>query len=96
MAARRLRGLARLRRECGIAVSAGENAISVIDFRAMFDAGAVDYAQPSVTKIGGVTEMMRIAALARDKGVALYHIHRISAPVCWQACMWQRRWTRRQ
>jgi L-alanine-DL-glutamate epimerase-like enolase superfamily enzyme len=64
-------GLARLRRECGIALSAGENAISVTDFRAMFDAGAVDYAQPSVTKIGGVTEMMRIAALARDKGVAL-------------------------
>jgi len=31
----------------------------------------VDYAQPSVTKIGGVTEMMRIAGLARDRGVKL-------------------------
>ena len=64
-------GLARVRRECGIAVSAGENAVSLLDFRAMFDAGAVDYAQPSVTKIGGVTEMMRIAQLARERGVSL-------------------------
>ena len=64
-------GLARVRRECGIAVSAGENAVSYTDFQAMFDAGAVDYAQPSVTKIGGVTEMMRIAGLARDRGVKL-------------------------
>ena len=65
------RGLAQLRRECGIAVSAGENAVSYMDFAAMFDASAVDYAQPSVTKIGGVTEMMRIAGLARERGVNL-------------------------
>jgi L-alanine-DL-glutamate epimerase-like enolase superfamily enzyme len=64
-------GLARVRRECGIAVSAGENAASIVDFQAMFDVGAVDYAQPSVTKIGGVTEMMRIARLARERGVTL-------------------------
>ena len=64
-------GLARVRRECGIAVSAGENAASIVDFKVMFDAGAVDYAQPSVTKIGGVTEMMKIAHLARERGVTL-------------------------
>jgi L-alanine-DL-glutamate epimerase-like enolase superfamily enzyme len=63
--------LVRVRRECGIAVSAGENAVSYADFQAMFDACAVDYAQPSVTKIGGVSEMMRIAGLARERGVAL-------------------------
>ncbi len=63
--------LARVRRECAIAVSAGENAASYTEFQAMFDAGAVDYAQPSVTKIGGVSEMMRIACLARERGVAL-------------------------
>jgi D-galactarolactone cycloisomerase len=63
--------LARVRRECGIAVSAGENAASYTEFAAMFAAGAVDYAQPSVTKIGGVTEMMRIAELARARGVTL-------------------------
>ncbi len=64
-------GLARVRREGGIAVSAGENAMSPTDFRAMFDAGAVDVAQPSVTKIGGVSEMMRIVRLARERGVTL-------------------------
>lgn len=37
----------------------------------MFDAGAVDYAQPSVTKIGGVTEMLRVCELARGRGVKL-------------------------
>ena len=64
-------GLARVRREGGVAISAGENAMSPTDFRAMFDAGAVDYAQPSVTKIGGVSEMMRIARLAHERGVTL-------------------------
>ena len=37
----------------------------------MFDAGAVRYAQPSVTKVGGITEMQKIAALAEAMGVAL-------------------------
>lgn len=64
-------GIARVRREGGIAISAGENAMSPVDFRAMFTAGAVDYAQPSVTKIGGVSEMMRIARLALEHGVTL-------------------------
>ena len=64
-------GLAHVRRDCGIAVTAGENALSYTDFQAMFDAEAVDCAQPSVTKIGGVTEMMRIAELAREYDVAL-------------------------
>jgi D-galactarolactone cycloisomerase len=64
-------GLAQVRRLGGIPTAAGENASSYLDFKAMFTAGAVDYAQPSVTKIGGVTEMLRIAQLARDHGVTL-------------------------
>ena len=39
------------------------------DFRPIFELGAVDVAQPSVTKIGGVSEMRRIIALAHDFGV---------------------------
>ena len=65
------KGLASVRREGGIAISAGENAMSPMDFRAMFEAGAVDYAQPSVTKIGGISEMMRIYKLALEHGVTL-------------------------
>ena len=63
--------LAALRRETGIPIAAGENACTVHEFEKMFAAGAVTYAQPSVTKVGGVTEFRKVAALAEAKGVAL-------------------------
>lgn len=63
--------LARLRADTGVALAAGENACTEFQFRHMFDAGAVDYAQPSVTKVGGVTEFRKVAALAESRGVAL-------------------------
>ncbi|MHA1153790.1 MAG: mandelate racemase/muconate lactonizing enzyme family protein [Alphaproteobacteria bacterium] len=63
--------LARLRAETGVPLAAGENACTAFQFREMFAAGAVDYAQPSVTKLGGVTEFRKVAALARSHGVAL-------------------------
>ena len=37
----------------------------------MFDSGAVDWCQPSVTKVGGITEFRAVAALAEARGVAL-------------------------
>ncbi len=61
--------LARVRREGGIKVSAGENAMSPADFERMFEAGAVDIAQPSVTKIGGIAAFAEVVALARRHGV---------------------------
>jgi L-alanine-DL-glutamate epimerase-like enolase superfamily enzyme len=64
-------GLARVRREGGIPVAAGENAQGLMDFRGAFDAQALDVAQPSVAKIGGVTGMMAIAGLAEARGVRL-------------------------
>ena len=36
----------------------------------MFDASAVQFAQPSVTKVGGITEMRKIAALAETAAAA--------------------------
>jgi D-galactarolactone cycloisomerase len=65
------RSLAALRRETGIAIAAGENACTAFEFQAMFSAGAVTYAQPSVTKVGGITEFRKVAALAETSGVAL-------------------------
>ncbi len=56
--------IARLRAGTGVALAAGENNCTSFQFREMFAAGAVDYAQPSVTKVGGVTEFQKIAALA--------------------------------
>ena len=37
----------------------------------MFDAGAVTYAQPSVTKIGGISGLREVATLAEAAGVTL-------------------------
>jgi len=65
------RALARLRTETGVPLAAGENACTAFQFQEMFTAGAVDYAQPSVTKVGGITEFRKVAALAETDGVAL-------------------------
>jgi L-alanine-DL-glutamate epimerase-like enolase superfamily enzyme len=59
-----LAGLAEVRARGGIATAAGENYGTVWEFRRAFEAGAITYAQPSVTKIGGVTEMRRVMTLA--------------------------------
>jgi len=64
-----LAGLAEVRARGGIPTAAGENYGTVWEFRRAFEAGALDYAQPSVTKIGGVTEMRRVMALADTFGV---------------------------
>ena len=63
------KGLARVRREGGIPIAAGENAAGLHDFHAAFEAGALDVAQPSVIKIGGPSSMLEIAALAKAHGV---------------------------
>ena len=64
-------GMARVRREGGVPLAAGENAAGLHDFRAAFEAGAQDVAQPSVIKIGGPSAMLEIAALAKAFGVRL-------------------------
>ena len=65
------RSLARLGRETGVAIAAGENACTAVEFEKMFAAEAVTYAQPSVTKVGGITEFRKVAVLAEAHGVAL-------------------------
>lgn len=61
-------GLAAVRRE-GIPIAAGENAAGLFDFKSLFDAQAIDVAQPSVTKVGGITELRKIIALGEAYGV---------------------------
>ncbi|MCA6126363.1 mandelate racemase/muconate lactonizing enzyme family protein, partial [Bradyrhizobium sp. WSM 1704] len=50
-------------------IAAGENACTVHQFRQMMNAGAVSHAQPSVIKVGGVTEFLKVAVLADEFGV---------------------------
>jgi L-alanine-DL-glutamate epimerase-like enolase superfamily enzyme len=62
-------GLARVRATGRIPVAAGENACTAWEFQRMLDAGAVDLVQPSVTKVGGIGELVRVADLAALRGV---------------------------
>ena len=64
-------GLAEVRVNGGLDIAAGENACTVHQFRQMMQAGAVSYAQPSVTKVGGITEYLGVVALADEMGVRL-------------------------
>jgi L-alanine-DL-glutamate epimerase-like enolase superfamily enzyme len=57
-------GLARLRREAAIPIAAGENASTLMDFQQLLVAGAVDFVQPSPAKMGGITELQKVFALA--------------------------------
>jgi len=52
-----------------IRVAAGEQDTTVWGFRELIERGHVDLVQPDVTRCGGITELLRIAALARDHGV---------------------------
>src|SRR5216684_2063218 len=61
--------LARLRQTTGVPLAMGENATGVLDFRKMVVAGATDYVQPSVVKIGGLSKLWRIATQAEKSGV---------------------------
>ena len=63
-------GLASLRRH-GIPLSAGENTAGLFGFKALIEAGAIDIAQPSVTKLGGIGEMVRVIRLCEAHGVAV-------------------------
>lgn len=61
-------GLAQVRRR-GIPIAAGENVAGAFGFKSLIEAGAIDIAQPSVTKIGGIGEMVRVIDLCRAHGV---------------------------
>jgi L-alanine-DL-glutamate epimerase-like enolase superfamily enzyme len=63
--------LAQVRKKGGLDIAAGENACTVHQFRQMMSADAVSFAQPSVTKVGGITEYLKVAALADEMDIKL-------------------------
>lgn len=63
-------GLAKVRRH-GIPIAAGENTAGRHAFQAHIDAGAIDIAQPSITKIGGVGEMLAVFDLCEANRIAI-------------------------
>jgi L-alanine-DL-glutamate epimerase-like enolase superfamily enzyme len=59
-----LPGHARILRDGGIPIAAGENLHTLHEFRAAIDAAAVSYPEPDVTNCGGYTVFRKIASLA--------------------------------
>jgi L-alanine-DL-glutamate epimerase-like enolase superfamily enzyme len=64
-----LDGLRTVRQHCTADVAAGEYGYDVPYFARMLTAGAVDCLQIDVTRCGGYTEWIRVAALARAHGL---------------------------
>jgi L-alanine-DL-glutamate epimerase-like enolase superfamily enzyme len=54
-----------------ITVAAGEQDATRWGFRELIERGHVDLIQPDVTRCGGITELLRIAMLAQEHGVAV-------------------------
>lgn len=61
--------LARIRAEGGFAIAAGENVANASEFQRLFAQQALTVAQPSITKVGGVSEMRKVFDLAATWGV---------------------------
>ncbi len=64
-------GHAKLRDATGMAIAVGEQLCNRYEFWNYVSAGAVDYLQPDVWKVGGITEFMKIAALGAASGIPL-------------------------
>ena len=60
---------ARVLRDGGVPIAAGENLRTLWDFRHLIASGGVTYPEPDVTNCGGVTPFMKIAHLAEAFGL---------------------------
>ena len=80
------RGHGRIAREGGVPLAAGENFRTIYEFRHLMAEEAVDFPEPDVSNIGGITPWMRVAGLAQahnlpvtSHGVHELHLHLLSA-----------------
>jgi L-alanine-DL-glutamate epimerase-like enolase superfamily enzyme len=79
-------GLAELARESPIPIASGEGALTFWEARALVDHAGIQVLQPDCTRIGGLTEALRVARYAVGKGVGVaphhaahFHGHLLSA-----------------
>lgn len=80
------KGMARIAREGGIPLAAGENLHTIYEFRHSIEVGQVAFPEPDVSNIGGITNWMRVAKLAyahnlqvTSHGVHELHLHLLAA-----------------
>ncbi len=64
-------GLAEVQSSTAVPLASGENACTAFQFKQMIDAGAVTFVQPSVTKVGGVSEFLKVATLVAAANLEL-------------------------
>ncbi|MGH1478287.1 MAG: mandelate racemase/muconate lactonizing enzyme family protein [Geminicoccales bacterium] len=60
------RALGALERQYGIAIASGENACTSVEFSRIIP--HITFAQPSVTKVGGITEFLKVCDIAEAEG----------------------------
>ena len=75
--------LARLARETSIPIAVGESHYTKWEFKELMEQGAMGIVQADVGKCGGVTEYIKIAALADAYGLPVcpHHTEYIDAPL---------------
>ena len=61
--------LSEIKKKCNISIAAGENACTHWEFEKMIEAKAVDFSQPSVTKVGGISEMAQIINFSEKNNI---------------------------
>jgi galactonate dehydratase len=79
-------GYRRLADATSIPLAAGERMFSRFDFRRVFEQGGLAIVQPDLSHAGGITECVRIGAMAEAYGVALAP-HCPLGPVALAACL---------
>jgi L-alanine-DL-glutamate epimerase-like enolase superfamily enzyme len=79
-------GHARIRRDGGLPVAAGENLHTLAEFASLIGAGGVSFPEPDVSNCGGVTVWLKVAHLAEahhlpvtSHGVHDLHVHLLAA-----------------
>jgi L-alanine-DL-glutamate epimerase-like enolase superfamily enzyme len=77
-------GMARVARRSPIPLAGNEFAYGQAQFRRLFDAEAVEYAHMDAIVCGGISEAIRISALAAAHGIACSY-HAASSAVCFAA-----------
>jgi len=70
-------GHARLAELTSIPIAAGELLQTRFEFEELMDRGKVRVVQPDVGRVGGISEAMRVVALARERGLLV-------VPHCWK------------
>ena len=72
----------RVLKEGGLPIAAGESLRTVTEFKHLFNAGGVSFAEPDASNIGGITAWLEVANLAREKklpvtshGIHELHVH---------------------